>query len=146
MGKTPSPRAMLTLVVALWVALGVACGSRRVPTACPQLVAHNDSFGPGLLMHFQYPAQGSTFEVEIVDDHHIRFEGLEGPVAGVRGRPHFDRTDIADGISLITWEEDNGTIVSMVVDMVHLEVHAREVRNGRLTALDGIIQVLHPAH
>lgn len=123
-----------------------ACGSRGGYTApCRPLPPANHQFGPGLMMHLEYPSSHTAFRVEIIDDHHLKFEGL-GQSAGVRGRPHFDSMDIADGVTFLTWEEDNGTIMSMVLDFVHQEVHAREVRNGQLRAVDGVIEIERPAH
>ncbi len=101
-----------------------------------------ESFGPGLVLKYTYPTQAAAFRVEVTSSTQLRFQGLEGPVKGVDVTVSYARTDVTPGVALLTWEEENGAVMVMVVNLIGLKVHAREVREGKLLALNGTVEVV----
>lgn len=93
-------------------------------------------------MRYSYPEQDAVFRVSVLDGNELAFVGEEGPIAGRRGSNEYDAARIVEGVWLLTWKETNGAIMTMVVDLVNLRVHAREVRDGSLMALEGTIEIV----
>ncbi|MEM6295387.1 MAG: hypothetical protein AAGA54_29205 [Myxococcota bacterium] len=128
---------MRLLTSALLATTLLACaprGATEAPRPAP-------TFGPGLVMVYTYPSEGASFRVEVLDANVLRFEGVAGPPKGFKGSTTYRVVDIAPGVVLINWGEDGGVLMTMVVDLADGQVHAREVRDGKLRALDGTIAV-----
>ncbi len=127
-------RLLTSALLAITLCACAPQGTAEPPQAPP-------TFGPGLVMVYTYPTEGASFRVEVLEGQTLRFEGVAGPPQGFKGSTTYRVVDIAPGVVLINWGEDGGVLMTMVVDLADGQVHAREVRDGKLRALDGTLEV-----
>lgn len=82
---------------------------------------------------------GVTYLISFECARTLRWEAVAGPDAGQSRLVPYDSVQIAPNLYFITWPEEDGTVISQVIDYDQLVVYTSLACDGNLIMLTGTV-------
>lgn len=134
-GGLPIRGRRLILIAAL---CGAAAGAGFAgQAAAPAGPAHMEKTGQSFL--FDYGEM--VIRVHYLSDSRLTWEQVKGPQAGLKAEEEYGFAAIRPGVSFFWWQEQDGSVVSQVVDFEKGRVHtAWSSPEKKLSAFQGTVR------